>query len=351
MVQVHGDGLRQRPSRPALHGERGDGRVRGGPRERARNSSTPARSTRSCSPSRRPRPTTSWRIPSGAMAIGEGDEIILSIMEHHSNIVPWHFLRERKGAVIKWAPVDDEGNFLVEEFEKLFTPRTKIVAITHMSNVLGTVTPIKEIIRIAHAHGVPVLVDGAQGAVHLTVDVRDLDADFYVFTGHKVYGPTGIGVLYGKRELAGADAALPGRRRDDPRGPARSDHLQRAAAPLRGGHAADHRGDRPRRRPALHDAARPREHPGARGGALGLCPRAPGADELAPHHRPGQGQGRHHRLRDEGRACPRRRHGDRPAGRGGPGRHPLRHAAPGALRRHLHLPGVLRALQHLRGSR
>ncbi|MGO4705163.1 cysteine desulfurase [Microvirga sp. 2MCAF38] len=136
----------------------------------------------------------------GRMGIGEGDEIILSIMEHHSNIVPWHFLRERKGAVIKWAPVDDEGNFLVEEFEKLFTPKTKIVAITHMSNVLGTVTPMKEIIRIAHAHGVPVLVDGAQGAVHLNVDVRDLDADFYVLTGHKVYGPTGIGVLYGKRE-------------------------------------------------------------------------------------------------------------------------------------------------------
>ena len=134
------------------------------------------------------------------MGIGEGDEIILSIMEHHSNIVPWHFLRERKGAVIKWAPVDEEGNFLLEEFEKLFSPRTKIVAITHMSNVLGTVTPMKEIIRIAHAHGVPVLVDGAQGAVHLAVDVRDLDADFYVFTGHKVYGPTGIGVLYGKRE-------------------------------------------------------------------------------------------------------------------------------------------------------
>ncbi|MCB8820643.1 cysteine desulfurase [Microvirga rosea] len=137
----------------------------------------------------------------GRMAIGEGDEIILSIMEHHSNIVPWHFLRERKGAVIKWAPVDEEGNFLLEEYEKLFSPRTKIVAITHMSNVLGTITPMKEIIRIAHGHGVPVLVDGAQGAVHLDVDVRDLDADFYVLTGHKVYGPTGIGVLYGKKEL------------------------------------------------------------------------------------------------------------------------------------------------------
>ncbi|MFE1601679.1 cysteine desulfurase [Methylobacterium sp. ID0610] len=132
--------------------------------------------------------------------IGEGDEIILSIMEHHSNIVPWHFLRERRGAVIKWAPVDDEGNFLVEEYEKLFTPRTKMVAITHMSNVLGTITPAKEIVRIAHAHGVPVLLDGAQSAVHQTIDVQDLDCDFFAFTGHKVYGPTGIGVLYGKKE-------------------------------------------------------------------------------------------------------------------------------------------------------
>jgi cysteine desulfurase/selenocysteine lyase len=137
----------------------------------------------------------------GRMAIGEGDEIILSIMEHHSNIVPWHFHRERKGAVIRWAPVDDEGNFLLDEFERLFTPATRIVAITHMSNVLGTVTPIRDIIRIAHGHGVPVLVDGSQGAVHLDVDVRELNADFYVFTGHKVYGPTGIGVLYGKRDL------------------------------------------------------------------------------------------------------------------------------------------------------
>ncbi|WP_375461620.1 cysteine desulfurase [uncultured Enterovirga sp.] len=137
----------------------------------------------------------------GRMAIGEGDEIILSIMEHHSNIVPWHFLRERKGAVIKWVPVDDEGNLLVEEFEKLIGPRTKIVAMTHMSNVLGTVAPMADIIRIAHAHGIPVMVDGSQGAVHLDIDVQALDADFYVFTGHKVYGPTGIGVLYGKRSF------------------------------------------------------------------------------------------------------------------------------------------------------
>eukprot|EP01034_Spumella_vulgaris_P000655 gene655-865_t len=111
----------------------------------------------------------------GRANIGPGDEIVLSIMEHHANIVPWHFLRERQGAVIKWAPVDEDGNFLIEEFEKLLTHRTKIVAITQMSYVLGTVVPVKEVIRIAHARGIPVLVDGAQASVHLDVDVRDLD--------------------------------------------------------------------------------------------------------------------------------------------------------------------------------
>src|SRR5208282_6510765 len=117
----------------------------------------------------------------GRERIREGDEIILSIMEHHSNIVPWHFLRERQGAVLKWAPVDDEGHFLLDEFEKLIGPRTKMVAITHMSNMLGTMVPAKEVTRIAHAHGVPVLFDGAQAAVHLDVDVRDIDCDFYAF--------------------------------------------------------------------------------------------------------------------------------------------------------------------------
>jgi cysteine desulfurase / selenocysteine lyase len=134
----------------------------------------------------------------GRERIKAGDEIVLSIMEHHSNIVPWHFLRERQGAVIKWAPVDDEGHFLLDEFEKLLTPRTRMVAITHMSNMLGTLVPVKEVTRIAHARGIPVLIDGAQGAVHLDVDVQDIDCDFYAFTGHKLYGPTGIGALYGK---------------------------------------------------------------------------------------------------------------------------------------------------------
>jgi cysteine desulfurase/selenocysteine lyase len=139
---------------------------------------------------------SSWGEPN----IKAGDEIVLSIMEHHSNIVPWHFLRERHGAVIKWAPVDDDGNFLIDEFEKLLTRRTRMVAITQMSNALGTFVPVKQVIKLAHDRGIPVLVDGAQGAVHLPVDVQDLDCDFYAFTGHKVYGPTGIGALYAKHE-------------------------------------------------------------------------------------------------------------------------------------------------------
>lgn len=140
----------------------------------------------------------------GGQVIGEGDEIVISLLEHHSNIVPWHFHRERNGAVLKWAPVSDEGEFLLEEYEKLLTSRTKMVAITHMSNALGTITPIKQIIELAHAKGIPVLVDGSQAAVHMMVDVQDLDADFYVFTGHKTYGPSGVGVLYGKKHLLDA---------------------------------------------------------------------------------------------------------------------------------------------------
>jgi len=136
--------------------------------------------------------------------IGEGDEIVLTIMEHHSNIVPWHFHRERRGAVLKWIDVGDDGALDMQAFEAAIGPRTKMVAVTHMSNVLGTVNPIARIIEIAHARGVPVLIDGSQGAVHETVDVQALGADFYVFTGHKLYGPTGIGVLYGKYDLLAA---------------------------------------------------------------------------------------------------------------------------------------------------
>lgn len=140
----------------------------------------------------------------GMPFIGEGDEIVITIMEHHSNIVPWHFLRERQGAKIVWVGVDDQGNFDLDDFRKALTDRTKLVAITHMSNVLGTVVDVKEVCRIAHERGVKVLIDGSQGAVHMPVDVQDIDCDWYVMTGHKLYGPSGIGVLYGKAEALNA---------------------------------------------------------------------------------------------------------------------------------------------------
>ncbi|MGE0230991.1 MAG: cysteine desulfurase [Flavobacteriaceae bacterium] len=133
--------------------------------------------------------------------LGEGDEIVLSIMEHHANIVPWHMLRERKGVVLRWAPVDDEGAFLVDEFVRLLGPKTKIVALTHMSNVLGTVTPIADIASFCRERGIILLVDGSQGAVHMPVDIQALGCDFYCFTGHKTYGPTGIGVLWGRKTI------------------------------------------------------------------------------------------------------------------------------------------------------
>lgn len=132
--------------------------------------------------------------------MNEGDEVIVSVMEHHSNIVPWQLQAQRKGIVLKVIPMNDRGELLMDEYKKLFSPRTRLVSFAHVSNVLGTVNPAKEMIAIAHAHGVPVLVDGAQSVPHLQVDVRDLDADFFAFSGHKIYGPTGVGVLYGKEE-------------------------------------------------------------------------------------------------------------------------------------------------------
>ena len=130
----------------------------------------------------------------------EGDEVIISTMEHHSNIVPWQLQAAKKGIALHVIPINERGELRLDEYERLFTPRTRIVSITHVSNVLGTVNPIKEIVRIAHEHGVPVMVDGAQSTPHFTVDVQDLDCDFFAFSGHKTYGPTGIGVLYGKED-------------------------------------------------------------------------------------------------------------------------------------------------------
>lgn len=131
----------------------------------------------------------------------EGDEVIVSVMEHHSNIVSWQIQARRKGIVLKVIPMNDRGELLIDEYEKLFTPRTKLVSVAHVSNVLGTINPVKQIASIAHAHNVPLLIDGAQGIPHMKVDVQDIDADFYVFSAHKIYGPTGIGVLYGKEDL------------------------------------------------------------------------------------------------------------------------------------------------------
>ena len=137
----------------------------------------------------------------GAKFVGEGDEIIITYLEHHSNIVPWQLLAERVGAIIRVIPIDDRGELIMEEYEKLLNPRTKMVAVTHASNALGTIPPIKQIIDMAHAQGAHVLIDGAQGAAHLAVDVQAMDCDFYVFSGHKVYGPSGMGALYGKKAL------------------------------------------------------------------------------------------------------------------------------------------------------
>lgn len=132
--------------------------------------------------------------------MGEGDEVIVSVMEHHSNIVPWQLQAAKRGIALKVIPIDDSGNLLMDEYEKLFSDRTKIVSVAHVSNTLGTVNPVKDIVRIAHEHGVPVMVDGAQSTPHFKIDVQDLDCDFFAFSGHKIYGPTGVGVLYGKEE-------------------------------------------------------------------------------------------------------------------------------------------------------
>ncbi|MEH6405345.1 MAG: cysteine desulfurase [Sneathiella sp.] len=136
----------------------------------------------------------------GLLALKPGDEIILSYLEHHSNIVPWQLIAERTGATVKAVPIDQNGEFLMEEYLKLLSPKTKIVAVTHISNAIGTIVPVKKVIEAAHNNGTPVLIDGSQAMPHMKVDMQDLDADFYVFTGHKIFGPTGIGVLYAKSE-------------------------------------------------------------------------------------------------------------------------------------------------------
>ena len=235
----------------------------------------------------------------GRERIKPGDEIVLSIMEHHANIVPWHFLRERHGAVIKWAPVDDDGNFLIDEFEKLLTDRTKMVAITHMSNVLGTIVPVKEVVRIAHERGIPVLVDGAQAAVHLDVDVRDIDCDFYVITGHKLYGPTGIGALYAKHEHLVAMPPFNGG--GEMIREVSEDHVSYGDPPHRfeAGTPRDRAGDRARRRDRLCQFDRQGADPGARKRSCRLRARAPARNQRAAHRRHRKAQGRAGLVRSE----------------------------------------------------
>jgi selenocysteine lyase/cysteine desulfurase len=229
-----------------------------------------------------------WGMPN----IGEGDEIVVSILEHHSNIVPWHFIRERQGAKLVWAPVDDEGAFHLDDFEKALTARTKLVAITQMSNALGTVTPIKEICRIAHARGIPVLVDGSQSAVHMPVDVQALDCDWFVMTGHKLYGPSGIGVLYGKKELLEKMRPFQG-------GGEMIFEVTKTASPITTRRTVS----RPaRRRSCRRSGWAPRSTIWKASGANAsrrmkrtarLCARAPARDQFAAHHRRRAGQGRH----------------------------------------------------------
>ena len=136
----------------------------------------------------------------GQQNINEGDEILITELEHHSNYIPWHFLRKNKKAIIKFAPINEDGDIIIKKFKELITSKTKIIAVTHLSNVTGTIVPVKEIIDIAHKKKIPVLIDGCQSAPHLDIDVSDLDCDFYAFSGHKVYGPTGVGILYAKKE-------------------------------------------------------------------------------------------------------------------------------------------------------
>ena len=284
----------------------------------------------------------------GRERIKAGDEIVLSIMEHHSNIVPWHFLRERQGAVLKWAPVDDEGNFLIDEFEKLLSPRTKMVAITHMSNMLGTLVPVKEVVRRAHARGIPVLVDGAQAAVHLDVDVQDLGCDFYAVTGHKLYGPTGIGVLYGKHEHLEAMPPFNGGGEmirevyEDRITYGEPPHKFEAGTPpivqaIGLGAAIDYVNSIGKARIRAHEA-----------GLLAYAQERLARDQFAAHLRVRQGQGADRVVRDQGRTPARCRHHHRPFRHCGARRHPLRDAAVGPFRGERHLPGLVRPLQHAR---
>ena len=282
----------------------------------------------------------------GREHIGEGDEIVLTILEHHANIVPWNFLRERSGAVLKWIDCDDDGVITAEAVIAAMSPRTKMVAITQMSNVTGTVLPVNDIVAAAHERGIPVLVDGSQGAVHLETDVRDLGADFYVMTGHKLYGPTGIGVLYAKKPwleklppyLGGGemivDVTKDGVTYNVP------PHRFEAGTPpiiqaVGLGAALDYMQAIGRDRIAAHEKALG-DYAMERLGAMNsitIFGKAPGKGAIVSFEMKGAHA---HDVANHHRSLRRR----------GQGRHALRHAAAATVRGHLDMPRVLCDVQH-----
>ena len=278
----------------------------------------------------------------GGPHIGEGDEIVLSIMEHHSNIVPWYFLKERQGAVLKWAPISDDGELLLDEFEALLTPRTKMVAITHMSNVLGTIVPIKEVVRMAHARGIPVLVDGAQGAVHLPVDVQDLDCRFLCLHRPQALRPDRHRRALRQKELL--EAMPPYQGGGEMIGTVTTERITYAPPPHRFeagtpaivqaiglGAAIDYVESVGRERIKAHEDRL----------LAYAMERLSELNWLRIFGR-AKTQGLDHLLRDARRPSARREHHPRPLWRGHQGRHPLRRAASRALWRHLDCTRLLR---------
>ena len=232
----------------------------------------------------------------GQAFMKEGDEVIISEMEHHSNIVSWQLVQARQGIRLRVVPITDDGLLRMDEYEKLFNERTRLVSLTHVSNVLGTVNPVRDIVRIAHEHGVPVLIDGAQSTPHMKIDVQELDCDFFAFSGHKIYGPTGIGVLYGKEQWLDRIPPYMGGGEMIKTVSFEQDHLQRPALQVRGRHARLCGLHRPGPRPRLRLFHRLRCHRSPRARPHGLRPPAHGRDRGHDH------------LRPEGHRGARRRH-------------------------------------------
>src|SRR3954452_73319 len=299
----------------------------------------------------------------GTANVGPGDTVLITEMEHHSNLVPWQLLCERTGATLDWVPVDDDGRLVLDALdEKLARGDVKVVAVAHVSNVVGTINPIADITRRAHAAGAVVVVDGSQAVPQLPVDLREIDADFYAWTGHKAYGPTGVGVRHGRRAAPPApprgaarrDAPVHQRRPHDRVGVAREGHaLRRAAGAVRGRHVGHRRGHRPRRGRRLPVRHRHGRGPRARARPRRLRDRAP-VGRARPAH-PGPSRGRRPRrarlVHARRRAPARRRRDPRGARRVHPRRPPRRAAADEALRRRRDEPRLVRRPQHARGRR